>query len=370
MKLFIRSASALACAAMLATAVQAQTTTLNIQATWPATQTLYENLLHFADRMNQMSGGSIKVNAMPAGEVVPPFEVLDATSKKVLDGAHAWAGYWVGKNMTSILFTGGPGGTFGMDFIDAMGWMHLGGGLQLYQDFYRKELNLDVVVIPILPAGPQAFGWFKRPIRNLADLKGMKCRQSGVAAEVFRRMGMKVVSMPGGEIIPAAQRGVIDCAEWVGGVEDLRLGFQNVWKYYYTPGVHENVTIGELLINGEVWNSLKPAQQMMIKVAANDTFILWWAKWQKQNADAISELQAKHGVQILRTPPAILLEFLRTWDKIAEEEAVRNPFFKKVHDSQRQYAALVVPAKRFMYPSFEFVANHYWPVKAGRQGRK
>jgi TRAP-type mannitol/chloroaromatic compound transport system substrate-binding protein len=367
---FICSASALVCAAMFATAAQAQTTTLNIQATWPASQTLYENLLHFADRINQMSGGSIKVNAMPAGQVVPAFEVLDATARKVLDGAHAWAGYWVGKNKTSILFTGGPGGTFGMDFIDVMGWMHHGGGLQLYQDFYRRELKVNVVAIPILPAGPQAFGWFKRPIRNLADLKGMRCRETGMAAEVFKRMGMTVVDMPGGEIIPSAQRGVIDCAEWVGGVEDLRLGLQNVWKYYYTPGVHENVTIGELLINGDVWDGLKPAQQMMIKVAANDTFILWWAKWQKQNAEAIRDLQSKHGVRVLRTPPAILAEFLRTWDKIAENEAARDPFFKKVHDSQREYAALVVPAKRFMYPSFGFVVDHYWPAKTARQGGK
>ncbi len=365
----VRSAVALAAAAAFSAGAHAQTT-LNMQATWPASLTLYENFLHFTDRINKMSGGALKINAMPAGQVVPAFEVLDATSKKVLDGAHAWAGYWVGKNKTSILFTGGPGGTFGMDFIDAMGWMHHGGGLELYQDFYQKELKLNVVVIPILPAGPQAFGWFKRPIKNLADFKGMKCRQTGMAAEVWKTMGMTVVNMPGGEIIPSAQRGVIDCAEWVGGVEDLRLGFQNVWKYHYTPGVHENVTIGELLVNGDVWKGLSAPHQEMIKVAANDAFLIWWAKWQRQNADAIRDLQEKHGVQILRTPPDILVEFLRTWDKIAKEEAGKNAFFKKVHDSQREYAGLVVPAKRFMFPPYSFVANYYWPEKAAGKGRK
>ena len=344
---------------------QSQTPTVNLkmQATWPASLTLYENFTYFVDRVSKVSGGTLKIEAMPAGQVVPAFEVLDATNKKVLDGAHAWAGYWVGKNKTSILFTGGPGGTFGMDYIDAIGWMYNGGGLELYQDFYQKELKLNVVVFPILPSGPQAFGWFKRPIKNLADFKGMKCRQTGMAAEIWQRMGMQTVNMPGGEIIPSAQRGVIDCAEWVGGVEDLRLGFQNVWKYHYTPGMHENVTIGELLINGDVWKSLSPQHQEIIKSVAAETFLVWWAKWQKQNADAVKELQEKYGVQILRTPPDILVAFLKEWDKLAKEESEKNPFFKKVLDSQRAYASVVVPAKRFYFPPYSFAANYYWPEK-------
>jgi len=358
-----RRAMALAAVAAFSAGAQAQTS-LKMQATWPASLTLYDNFTHFADKVNKMSGGSLKIDTMPAGQVVPAFEVLDATHKKVLDGSHAWAGYWTGKAKVSILFTGGPGGTFGMDYIDAMGWLHHGGGLDLYNEFYQKELKLNVQVIPILPAGPQAFGWFKRPIKNLADFKGMKCRQTGMAAEVFQRMGMQTVNMPGGEIIPSAQRGVIDCAEWVGGVEDLKLGFHNVWKYHYTPGVHENVTIGELLINGDVWKGLKPEHQEMIRVAASETFLIWWAKWQRQNADALKELQEKHGVRILRTPGDILIEFLRTWDKIAAEESAKSPFFKKVHDSQRVYASLVVPAKRFMFPPYSFVANYYFPERA------
>ena len=165
-----------------------------------------------------------------------------------------------------------------------------------------QDSSPDCAALPSgLPSGPQALGWFKRRIKNLADFKGMKCRQTGMAAEVYTRMGMTTVNMPGGEIIPAAQRGVIDCAEWVGGVEDLRLGFHNVWKYHYTPSMHENLTTGELLINGDVWKSLTPTQQEQIKSAANETFLLWWAKWQKQNAEALKELQEKHGVQVLRT---------------------------------------------------------------------
>ncbi len=362
MRHLVRSAVTLAAAAAFGGGVHAQqTVTLKMQATWPASLTLYENFTYFADRVSKISGGTLKIDAMPAGQVVPAFEVLDATNKKVIDGAHSWSGYWVGKSKTAILMTGGPGGTFGMDMIDALGWMHHGGGIDLAQEFFQKELKLNIVWYPILPSGPQAFGWFKRPIKSLADFKGMKCRQTGMAAEVFQRMGMTTVNMPGGEIIPSAQRGVIDCAEWVGGVEDLRLGFHNVWKYHYTPGVHENVTIGEIVFNADVWKALSPTHQEIIHSAANETFLIWWAKWQRQNADAIKELQEKHGVRILRTPPDILYEFLKTWDIIAKEEGAKNPFFKKVHDSQRAYASLVVPAKRFMFPPYSFVANYYWP---------
>ena len=337
--------------------------TLKMQASWPASLTLFDNFKMFAERVEKISGGRLKIEALPAGTIVPAFEVLDATNKKVLDGAHTWAAYWVGKHKAAVLFTGGPGGTFGMDFIDVLGWMYEGGGIELYQQFYKDVLKLNVVPIPILPAGPQSFGWFKRPIKNLADFKGMKCRQTGIAAEVFTEMGMRVVNMPGGEIIPSAERGVIDCAEWVSPIEDLKLGFQNVWKYNYTPGMHENVTVGELIINGDVWAKLAPDLQEIIKAAAHETFFRWWARWQKQNAEALKELQEKHKVQVLKTPDEILYAFLKAWDRIAAREAEKDPFFRKVLESQKAYARLVVPAKRFLFPNYDFAANYYWPIK-------
>lgn len=377
---FLRSAFALGAAgalsALLALApdaafAQQQTVTLKMQAAWPASLTFYENFLMWADRVGKISGGSIRIDSMPAGQLVPALEVLDAVSQKKLDGAHAWAGFWAGRDRTSILFTGGPGGTFGMDFVDAMGWLHNGGGLELYQEFYRDHLKLDVVPIPVLPAGPNAFGWFKKPIRSLADVKGLKCRLTGTAAEMWTALGGTVVETPGGEIIASAQRGELDCAEWVGGVEDLRLGLHTVWKYHYAPGVHENTAIGELLFNGEVWRSLSDAQREQIRSAANETFLLWWAKWQRQNAEALQEMREQHGVQALPTPPEILRASLKAWDRIAAAEAARNPFFRKVLESQKAYASVVVPAKRFYFPPYGFLADEYWP-EPGRaaKGRK
>jgi TRAP-type mannitol/chloroaromatic compound transport system substrate-binding protein len=335
--------------------------TLKMQSSWPASLTLQDNFRFFAERVDKLTGGQLKIDALAAGQVVPAFEVLDAASKKVIDGAHSVSYYWVGKNKAATLFASTPAGPFGMDHMDFMGWLYEGGGLDLWWEFYQKELKLNVIAFPILPSGPQAFGWFKRPIKNLADFKGMKCRQTGIVAEIFQKMGMQTVNMPGGEIVPSAQRGVIDCAEWVGGVEDLRLGLPQVYKYHYTPGMHEPSIVGELIINADVWKGLTAQQQEVIRSATTETFLRWWVKWQKQNADAIEEMRTKHGTQILRTPPDILIAFLKAWDEIAKEESAKNPFFKKVLDSQRAYASKVVPAKRFMFPPYSFAANYYWP---------
>jgi len=344
---------------------------LKFQSTWPASSTLQDNFRYFAERVDKLTAGQVKIEALAAGQIVPPFEILDATHKKVIDGGHGIAYYWVGKNKAATLFSNTPAGVAGMDHMDFLGWIYEGGGLELWWDFYQKELKLNVIAFPILPSSPQAFGWFKRPIKNLADFKGMKCRQTGIVAEVFQRMGMQTVNLPGGEIVPSAQRGVIDCAEWVGGIEDLRLGLPQVWKYHYTPGMHESASIGEIIINTDVWKGLTAQQQEAIRSAATETFVRWGVKWQKQNAEAIVEMRTKYGTQILRTPPDVLLAFLKAWDEIAAEESAKNPFFKKVIDSQRAYASKVIPAKRFMFPPYTFAANHYWPeAKPAAKGDK
>ncbi|MGQ0543873.1 MAG: TRAP transporter substrate-binding protein [Betaproteobacteria bacterium] len=357
-------------AAFTVTAVQAQTTSLKVQSSWPASLTLQDHLRILAERIEKLTQGSLKVEALAAGQVVPPFEVLDATGRKVLDGWHSISYYWVGKSPTAALFAGPPGGPFGMDHMDFLGWLYVGGGLEMWRDFYQKELKLNLIVWPAHPSSPQAFGWFKKPLKSVADLKGMKCRQTGLNADVYAKLGQAVVNMPGGEIVPAAQRGVIDCAEWVGGIEDLRLGLPGVFKYHYTPGMHENNSIGEFGLNLDVWKGFSPQQQEAVDSAIKDTFITWITRWQKQNAEAIEEMIRKHGVSIRRTPADILVASLRAWDEVAAGHAAKHPSFKKVYESQREYAAKVVPAKRYMFPPYSFAANFYWPEQKPGAGRK
>src|SRR5918994_1263765 len=262
---------------------------LKMQSTWPASLTLQDNFRFFAERVDKLTSGQVKIEALAAGQIVPAFEILDATHKKVIDGGHGVAYYWVGKSKAATLFWATPAGPFGMDHFDFLGWLHEGGGNALYEEFYRDVLKLNVLGMPIGGSSPQALGWFKRPIKDLADFKGLKCRQTGIVSEIYQRMGMQTVNMPGGEIVPSAQRGVIDCAEWVGGIEDLRLGLPQVWKYHYTPGMHESNSMLERLINGDVWKALTPQQQEAIRSAVTETFTRWWVKWQKQNADALQE---------------------------------------------------------------------------------
>jgi TRAP-type mannitol/chloroaromatic compound transport system substrate-binding protein len=334
---------------------------LKMQSSWPASITLQDHFRLFAERVDKLTAGSVKIEAMAAGQIVPAFEVLDATNKKVIDGWHSISYYWVGKNPAAALFAGPPGGPFGMDHMDYLGWLYVGGGLEMWRDFYQNDLKLNLIPFPAHPSSPQALGWFKKPLKSVADFKGLKCRQTGLNAEVYAKLGQSVVNMPGGEIVPAAQRGVIDCAEWVGGVEDLRLGLHQVFKYHYTPGMHENNSIGELGFNLDVWKSFTPHQQEAIQSAVKDTFITWITRWQKQNADAMEEMIKKHGVQIRRTPPDILIASLKTWDELAKELSDKHPTFKKVYESQRDYASKVVPAKRYMFPPYSFAANYYWP---------
>jgi TRAP-type mannitol/chloroaromatic compound transport system substrate-binding protein len=367
MKAPIRTALAFTLATVFAVAAQAQAPaaggakTLKMQSTWPASLTLQDNFKFFAERVDKLTSGQVKIEALAAGQIVPAFEILDATHKKVIDGGHGVAYYWVGKSKAATLFSATPAGPFGMDHFDFLGWLYEGGGMDLYWEFYRDILKLNIVAFPIGGSSPQAFGWFKRPIKNLADLKGLKCRQTGIVNEIYTRMGMTTVNMPGGEIVPSAQRGVIDCAEWVGGVEDLKLGLPQVWKYHYTPGMHESNSMLELIINSDVWKGLTPQQQESARSATLETFVRWGVRWQKQNADAIEEMRTKHGTQILRTPPDILTAFLKTWEIMAAEESAKDPFFKKVLESQRAYASKVVPAKRFMFPPYSFAANFYFP---------
>ncbi|HSF31374.1 MAG TPA: TRAP transporter substrate-binding protein [Candidatus Tectomicrobia bacterium] len=336
-------------------------TTLKVQASWPPGIIAYDNLRMFAERVEKMSGGRLKIEHLPAGAIVGPFEVLDATSRGVIDGAHTAPGYWVGKHWAAIPLSHGP--LFGMDYIDFFGWYYEGGGYELMQEWYQEVLKLRVVSFPIQPGGPQALGWFKKQITGWDDFKGVKFRIYGLGADVFKEAGMSVVTLPGAEILPAAERGVIDGAEWVGGIQDLQLGFHNVWKIHYTPAMHEQVTVGDLILNKDVYDKLSADLQEIIKVASKEVWFSWWAKFQKANAEAYKEMVEKHGVQVYKTPDDILQKFMEVYDKLIERQMAADPFVKKVMESQRQWASLVVPYRRSTWPPYQFLSDHYWKDK-------
>ena len=247
-----------------------------------------------------------------------------------------------------------------MDMMDYMGWIYEAGGQQLYQEFYQNILKANVVPFPLTSVSQQSLGWFKTPINSWEDLKGRKCRHTGITAEVFGRAGVVSVNVPGGEIIPAGERGVIECAEWVGPADDVKIGFHTIWKNFYPTSTHEPATVLEVLINGEVWKNLKPDLQAIIQAASIEATLRSETTKNRLNVIAMKEMKEKHNVKIQSTPPDILRKTLESWDQISKEEAAKNPFFNKVLTSLRDYAAGVVPTRVMTNTPYDFTAYYYW----------
>jgi TRAP-type mannitol/chloroaromatic compound transport system substrate-binding protein len=330
------------------------------QSSHPASANFHLIFKLWAETVEKMSAGRLKIETLPAGAIVPAFEVFDATSKGVLDVGMAPFGYIQGRNTATIPMSHGP--LFGMDGQDYFGWYYDGGGMALLEEFYRDVIKLNVVGFPIPTDYPQGLGWFKKEIKSLADLKGMKYRIYGIGAETYGKLGVSVVTIPGGEIVPALERGVIEGAEWINCLEDRKLGLHKIAKHYYTPGMHEPVTGGQLMFNKEVWAKLTPDLQEIVKVASVYATTLRNFAFNRETAEACQQL-LKEGVQIHRTPDEVLINFLNEWEKIQAEYADKNPFYKKVIDSQKAYAEQIVPFRLSWFPPYNFAGNYYWKDK-------
>lgn len=333
--------------------------TLKAQASFPPTSLLFLDFKEYAERLEKMSGGRIKMEALPPGAVVGAFEVADGVNRGVLDAAHTCTYYFIGKHKAAALFTDVPGGPFGMDVIDFWGWEYEGGGIDLLNEFYQQILKMKIVAYPIFPTTAQSLGWFKKPMKNINDFKGLKYRVPGIAAEVYKEIGVAVVTLPGGEVLPALERGTLDATEWYTPGEDIQLGFHNIQKYYYYPGVHETAGACDFLVNKDVWDKLPPDLQAIMRGAANETALRSLLRFNHRDAAALRDFKDKHKVNLVKTPDDILIAYLKAWDKIAEREAAKDPFFKKVIESQKKYAALVVPSRMFMNP-YDLTRKHYW----------
>ena len=347
-----------------AATVSGSTFNWKLQSTWPASDFHQVNPQDFAKIVGELTGGRLRIEVLAAGAVVPPLELLDAVHKGLLDAGNAWPGYWYGKHPAATLFGSAPGGPFGMNNEDYLGWIYAGGGQELYNELLQKELNLDVIAFPSFGETPEPLGWFPRPIRNLDDFKGLKFRATGMSAEVFKEFGLAVVSLAAGEIIPSLERKVIDASEYSDPTSDLSMGFQDVLKYYHLPGIHQPTGMMEVLINKSKWAELGEDLQAAVKYGAMASALDFNSRMLDRNSQDLDTLRTKHGVTIVDSPRDILLEILKGWDRVSQRVAQENPFFAKVLNSQKQWAERVVPFRRRAHPDYALAAEHYFGRRA------
>lgn len=353
--------AAVAAGALSAPMVMAQTapTALRFQSTWPAKDIFHEYAQDFAKKVNDMAGGKLKIEVLPAGSVVPAFQLLDAVSKGTLDGGHGVIAYWYGKNSALALWGSGPG--YGMDANMVLAWHNYGGGKALVEEVY-KSLNLDVVSYLYGPMPTQPLGWFKKPIAKVEDLKGLKFRTVGLAVDVFTDMGVAVNPLPGGEIVPALDRGLIDAAEFNNATSDRILGFADVAKNCMLQSFHQSGEQFEILFNKTKLAALPGELKSIIDYAVQASSAdMSWKAIERNSADYI-ELK-KAGVKFYKTPDAVLRAQLASWDKTIAKKAAENPLFKKVLDSQKAFAERAGQWQSDYSVDFKMAFNHYFGAK-------
>src|SRR5918993_4515171 len=286
---------------------------IRMQTAVPSASIYFELLKRYAERVDRMSNGRIKIEVLPDGAIVPAFEILDAVDKGIVEGGYAWTHYWSGKHPAAGLFSNPMAGAgVGLDQLSHIAWIFEGGGYELYRRLYSDILKVNVEPLFVQPMGPDPLGWFKQPIASTADFKKMKYRSPpGITGEIFKEMGVAAVAMPGGEIVPAAQRGVIDAAEWIGPADDLNLGLQTVWKHYYLQGLHQSTDVGELLFNKGFYDKLSPDLKEILKTAALASMAETYTYNVARNAQAIVKLRNEFKVEIHDTPKDFFPEFVR-----------------------------------------------------------
>jgi TRAP-type mannitol/chloroaromatic compound transport system substrate-binding protein len=322
---------------------------IKMQGAWGAKDIFNEMAEEYVKRVNEMAGGRLRIDYLVAGAVVKPFEVMDATSKGVLDANHSVPVYWYGKSKAASLFGSGP--INGMDAHQTLAWIYRGGGLALYNELLQN-LNLNVVGFFAMPMPTQPLGWFRKPITDAKELKGLKYRTVGLAADLFQEMGAKVTQLPGGEIIPALERGVIDAFEFNNPTSDMRFGAQDVIKNYMMGSYHQAMEFFEIVFNKPKFNALPKDLQAILQYgveAANSSN--YWTAMDNYSRD-LQLLINQHKVKVIRTPKSVFVAQLAAWDVITPKLSKEDPFFAKVVESQRAFA------KRVAYYIFLNEANY------------
>jgi TRAP-type mannitol/chloroaromatic compound transport system substrate-binding protein len=309
------------------------------QSTWPAKDIFHEYALDFAKKVNDMTGGDLRIEVLPAGAVVPPFQLLDAVSKGALDGGHGVLVYHYGKQNALALWGSGPG--YGMDANMLLAWHKYGGGKELLTKLY-SSLGANVVSFPYGPMPTQPLGWFKKPITKAEDMKGLKFRTVGISIDVFTALGAAVNALPGGEIVPAMDRGLLDAAEFNNASSDRLLGFPDVSKVCMLQSFHQNAEQFEIMFNKPKFDALPARIKSIIENAVEAASAdMSWKAVNRYSQDYI-EMQQKQGVRFYKTPDSVLQRQLGAYDAAAEKKAKENPMFKEIADSQRRFAERAV----------------------------
>ena len=354
---FLRG-SALVGAGALATPAIAQSdgVTLKMQAAWGGGIFL-ENAQSYVNRVNEMSGGALTIDLLPVNSVVKTSQMQDAVHRGVLDAAHYVPAYWYSKSKAASLFGTGP--CFGWSSQEVLGWVHYGGGQELFDEL-MASLGLNVVSFFNSPMPAQPLGWFKEEIKDASQMSGLKYRTVGLAADVLLEMGMSVVQLPGGEIQPAMKSGLIDAAEFNNPTSDRDFGMQDVSKHYHLASFHQSQEFFECTFNKDKYNALSPELQAILKYASeaeNSNF--YWHNT-KRYADDLTTLRDEQGVNVYRTPDSVMAEQLKAWDVVVDRISGEDEFFAKVVDSQKAYAKNVMNYLNLNQPDYKLAYNHYF----------
>jgi TRAP-type mannitol/chloroaromatic compound transport system substrate-binding protein len=331
------------------------------QSTWPSKDIFHEYALDYAKKVNDMTGGDLKIEVLPAGAVVPAFQLLDAVSKGVLDGGHGVLVYHYGKQTALALWGSGPG--YAMDANMLLAWHKYGGGKELLTKLYNS-IGANVVSFPYGPMPTQPLGWYKKPITKADDFKGLKFRTVGISIDVFTGLGAAVNALPGGEIVAAMDRGLLDAAEFNNASSDRALGFADVSKVCMLQSYHQNAEQFEITFNKTKYDGLPDKLKAIIanavEAASQD---MQWKAIDRYSQDYVT-LQTKDNVKFYKTPDSVLKRQLEVFDEVAKKKAAENPLFKEIVESQLAFAKRATQWEQDTVVSRKMVFDHYWGPNA------
>src|SRR5919201_6327578 len=336
-------------------------TAMRWQSTWPQKDIFHEYALDYAKKVNDMTGGDLKIEVLPAGAVVPAFQLIDAVSKGVLDGGHGVLVYHYGKQQALALWGSGPG--YAMDANMLLAWHKYGGGKELLDKLYTS-IGANVVSFPYGPMPTQPLGWYKKPITKADDFKGLKFRTVGISIDVFQGMGAAVNALPGGEIVAAMDRGLIEAAEYNNATSDRALGFADVSKICMLQSYHQNAEQFEITFNKTKYDALPDQLKAIIGQAVEAASAdMSWKECDRYSQDYI-DIQQKDKVKVYKTPDSVLKRQLEVFDEVAKKKAAENPLFKEIVESQLAFAKRATQWEQDTVVSRKMAFDHYFGPKA------